>query len=520
MHLFRIRILWLGTAIMAFVRRQDIVSDRSLLVELLSEHDGEKEVPASERPFTTTSLPIQMLPSFLSMLQTFLLGLVPSFITALFKPHSEPRKLHPTSFLDGLRGYASFIVAHVHLVAAYERWLLPSFGMDNDPLGSNIFQLPVIRLFFSARPMIHIFMVISGYVLSCKAIRLMRLGKYEEMYEVVVSMIFRRGIRLFVPSMAGILLLECSAWMGWQIWPVPASFFGKLYSIYANIGRLVWSWNWDYENDKQLLQLWTIPVEFACSMMLFLVIMGTSRLRSSVRLCVVAALAIHCHACAHWGPFEFLAGMLIAEFQAICEEREKARPIDTAMAKEVVIGDIKTHKDLWAFAKKHQKAFWTFIFFFGLFLAGYPEENAEIDWGFRVFTWFTPQIYLQYGSVMASFFWFSIAACCIVVGLFRVPVLRRFFETPFAQYLGDVSYSVYIVHYYLVLTLEWRIINQAHYIVGGTDTQLKRIGAVVLEILMLMTVVIWQADIFWRVVDKPAVVLARRVEKWCRRPDM
>lgn len=489
--------------------------DPALSNGLLSDTDDEKDFEKHVEPQAVSTIAALLCPLG-RILRSLLLILVPSFVTNLFSPSTEPRKLHPTSFLDGVRGCAASIVAYIHLVAPHERWLLPVYGAE-DKIGSNVLQLPFIRVLFAARPMVHIFMVISGYVLSLKAVRYMRRREHDKMLDTIVSMIVRRGMRLFLPSIAGLALMEFSAWAGWQHWQAEPTLWGKIYNVYLNAGRLVYSWHWDFENDIELLQLWTIPVEFSCSMMLFLVLIGVSKMRAWIRFAIIAALMVHCHACMRWGPFEFLAGMMLAEVDEIVRERREERQhvVSLSDATSTSTEQPATRKT----SSMIHTAFWLTVFLLGLFLAGYPEENAILAPGFDTVVRWTPQIYLNKGIPLPSFFAFSIAAVLIIASICRLPLLQKPFTTPFAQYLGDLSYGLYIVHYMTVLSLEWKIVEVVHFMTGGNDTQLKRIVAVFLEITMLMVIVIWQADLFWRFIDKPVVRFARVVEMMCKRPD-
>lgn len=455
----------------------------------------------------------------------FFFILIPSFIHTLFSREAQPAKLHSTSFLDGIRGYAAFIVAYVHLVPARERWLLPAYGHDEaDGLGSNILQLPFLRALFAARPMVHIFFVISGYVLSCKAIRLIRQGQHEKAANVLSSMIFRRGIRLFLPCIAGIVLMDITAWFGLQTWQSPTTAWGKIQNIAHNIGILMTCWSWDWENSYALMQLWTIPVEFACSMLLFVVLMGLSHVRPWLRFAITGGIMIHSHASGHWGPFEFLAGVSMAEIEEIIRERARAKSLRLAAATGAAadfgldLAAMGRALPLISVFPNISSAFWSLIFLFGLFLAGYPEQGAESSFGFEYITPFTPQVYINAGAPLPSYFWFGVSAILILASSFRLRPLQSFFETSFAQYLGKISYSVYIIHYTTVLVLGDRICDTAHHVVGDVDTQFKRLMIVFLEIVMLMILVIWQADLFSRVIDRPATNFARWLEDRCRKP--
>jgi len=163
-------------------------------------------------------------------------------------------------------------------------------------------------------------------------------------------------------------------------------------------------------------------------------------------------------------------------------------------------------------------SFWLFNFLCGLFLCGWPDEKADQSPVLRYVAPLTPKVYVELGNPLPSYFWYSIGTTQLVWSLFRIPILEKPFTSRLAQYCGDVSYSVYIVHYYILTALENRIANTAHYLAQGTDTQSKRIIAVIFEILILLPLVIWQADLFWRYVDQPTVKFARWFETICLSP--
>lgn len=106
-----------------------------------------------------------------------LIALLPSFFLPLIG-RSTPRKLHPTSHLDGLRGYAALFVVFDHVKGSwYPRYGLLDIGYGStpDPKENSLFlQLPIIRLLHNGEGMVAIFFVVSGYALSYKALKLIR----------------------------------------------------------------------------------------------------------------------------------------------------------------------------------------------------------------------------------------------------------------------------------------------------------------------------------------------------------
>ena len=101
--------------------------------------------------------------------------LKPSFL-GRHAPAAKPRRLHPTSYLDGLRGVAALFVVFAHYEATYFSFLNPAWHASDDNAGgaqsrnNNVLQLPILRTIYSSRFMVAIFFVISGHVLSQKAI--------------------------------------------------------------------------------------------------------------------------------------------------------------------------------------------------------------------------------------------------------------------------------------------------------------------------------------------------------------
>ena len=108
------------------------------------------------------------------------LALIPSPIQRRLAPQlSKAPRIHPTSYLDGLRGLASFIVFAHHYTCEYVYPYVAYYGVSSEKVPSSPVQLPFIRVAFAGRPMVHIFFVISGFVLSKKPLELARSHNYD-----------------------------------------------------------------------------------------------------------------------------------------------------------------------------------------------------------------------------------------------------------------------------------------------------------------------------------------------------
>ncbi|KAH8742218.1 hypothetical protein F5882DRAFT_472189 [Hyaloscypha sp. PMI_1271] len=136
--------------------------------------------------------------------------LLPSFVSKRLRPGviALPPKLHPTAWLDGLRGIASYSVYSCHLMYYFPNVGVP-WGLDGT--NKNFFQLPIVNLPSRGSTMVTIFFMISGYVLSFGALKQIRTGgPRQKLSKTISSAIFRRGPRLYLPPMA---ITFCTAFL-------------------------------------------------------------------------------------------------------------------------------------------------------------------------------------------------------------------------------------------------------------------------------------------------------------------
>jgi peptidoglycan/LPS O-acetylase OafA/YrhL len=450
-------------------------------------------------------------------------ALLPSYFQLLVRPPRGveplrafgPRKLHKTSWLDGLRGVASLIVVVYHYFITQPTHPMRPYYLGPYDLGgkkkldpmlfTNPLQLPFIRLLHSGDLMVPIFFVISGYVLSFRQVKMINRGEKAELLDLLFSSVFRRGIRLFCPVAATVAMVHVGSLLGfhqiykihWSIW----SPLSPLWHYFQEMWDILWlSWGVDFFTD-QVQQLWTIPAEFACSMLLFIFQLGVSGLQPVYRIAASVIGMITVLFMGHWGFFLFLSGWLIAEFEyAIEHSRHQPDKEDDGSA--------------------NRSAFWTAMFIFGAFLGSYPTINVELSMFLYWLPSITPEIYMADGYQGANHFWQAIAALLLVWPIFRIPELQAIFTTPVAQYLGDISFALYLVHYQLVIMGKDSIRQQSSYIFGTErPNHLTRTVAWAFELAILLFFVLWQADVCWRFIDRPSVKAAKWIEKKVRRND-
>ena len=390
------------------------------------------------------------LPNVLRLLGRFLYLLLPSFVQSrIQREPSKPERIHPTAYLDGMRGLAAFVVFLCHL--SYGTWFI-TFGFGAGSPGENswLIQLPIIRLFYSGPPMVSIFFVISGYALSYKPIKQMRAKQFDGLLGTLSSSVLRRPIRLFLPCFASTFLVACMAQMGLyeataeyarhpraifedHPWTAPDA-YTQFIDWWYKMFEFVNVFNWfifagSVDLDRHL---WTIPCEFRASMVLFLTQFSVSRMRPMMRQATVLGLIWWG---VHWDRWEiclFWSGCLLAELDQMRLAKETA-PSTPNFIKGPNLKK-KQSERLWNW-------FWGLNFVVGLYLASYPDSIGEDTPGYRYLATWIPEYYSEKYR-----FWQCFAAVQLVWTVNNADFLKKPFNTPVVQYLGKISYAIYLMH--------------------------------------------------------------------------
>jgi peptidoglycan/LPS O-acetylase OafA/YrhL len=434
-------------------------------------------------------------------LKALLYAFLPSWAVRSRSTHTT--KLHSTSWLDGLRGYAALVVTLMHYAFVYGGWANPySFGplpADEVPLGwTSYLQLPIIRIWEQGSFSVTIFMVISGYVLAFRKVLYIRDRNLEKLTESMFSSIVRRPARLFLPVIGGLFLMQLgeslgmysqlmSEWPSIEDWQsvTPTQAWVNL------IKRILDLWDAifliDAEGTKYFgfLQFWTIPVEFTDSLIMFMIMISVCRMSYRVRVFFVSAIALTCLLTFRWALALFLVGYIIAETEANRSNVDSS-PLETLV--------------------------WSTVFCLSLILGSFPHKNAERD---ALLWWVRPLIPDRYNRshTHLAYFPYSIAAVMLVKSIFRLKRLQALFTTRFGQYIGELSYSLYAVHYVVQKALRPTVEALAKAIFGEMKTNFTRDMGMIFQLIIITFFTLWLADLFWRVVDKPSVRAARWISQ-------
>ncbi|KAG6356509.1 hypothetical protein INS49_015897 [Diaporthe citri] len=496
--------------------------------------------------------------------------ILPSFVNNRFcgrsrAKNSAPRR--PTAYFDGLRGVAALIVYIFHHTYLWFPNLGSGYGSNE---GNHWFwQLPIIRIIHSGRASVSIFFVISGFVLSIKTLSIMKARgnklDSEKALDSISGSVFRRPFRLYPSIVVQTAIISVLArWPNLHLptvddnphsvpptLPTAADQFCGWLSVLGgqfNPFQFVPGRTVQYPNPFDG-HLWTIPVEWNGSMMIFLYLTAFVRSKSWIRTSVLLLLIAWACKFGYADQAVFLAGPLLAEASLAWPPYHTCGSSDEVVA--IGDGEKPGRKQWHSYRMTHLLGHSTTILWFllGCFLCSWPEQLGPSTPGYRnLASKYTPEAYV--GDELAmEVFWISCGAILIMLGLIYSPPLRlssddepllqRPFTTRFATYLGEISYSMYLCHGSINEIVGMRYLRPAWwaYYAVARDAQalqfenpddaeaaamLDAANAAYIKKFVLGTfvntlVLFWVSDLFNRAVDARSVRFTRKVSEWARK---
>ncbi|KAH6856093.1 acyltransferase 3 [Chaetomium sp. MPI-CAGE-AT-0009] len=425
-----------------------------------------------------------------------------------------PQQLRPTAYLDGLRGFAAFLVyIHHHQLWAHG---LPGavafesgFGHGDKFYFASFF---FVRNFFTGGHMaVAVFFVISGYVLSMKPLSLIHAGEHLKLFDNLASAFFRRWFRLYIPIIVTTFVYVMS-WHVFGIWTAQAEAKGT-------VGEELWNWYVEFKNFSFLFKegwpwmeanshLWSIALEMRGSVVTYMACMALARATHKARLLCLFGLSVYfLYVVDGYYCALFMAGMLQCDLDLLAKK--------------------DGYFPRWLRRLEPYKTFiYYHAFVIGMYLGGVPSLTRELtdlrgSKGWYYLSFLKPQAVFDY-----KWFYLFLAGNMIVACIPRIPWLRRFFESRFCQFLGRVSFALYLVHGPILGTLGDRL----YYAVGWPRAPapdkpnpmahwanifpLPTTGPLGLELaflipnIILLPLTLWVADFVTRMVDEPAVQFA------------
>lgn len=459
-----------------------------------------------------------------------------------------------TLWLDGLRGVAAAIVAIFHAKELEPEsifgFLSRSFWDEPPEQNRRFIQLPPFRLLFAGDAMVSLFMVISGYAIALPILSHRDNGIV--FFQRLGSAATRRIFRIYLPSAIILFLSQflyfCNAY---QV-DLPDDWVGGLKPLTAPWSHLRYvSWtlvhmmdisnhgadlnftNYRPELNSLLMQLWTMAIEFRGSCIVYLLIMTSAFWRSQPRYLMLLGVAIYWFLNGHWDLFAFLVGLYFAETQIGPDQAEAngelALLCHTTKNKPTVI---RALINTWKRAIRNTTKSVMFrrirtiaSLVIGVYLLSishiYAPPSGFLAPEYRYLLAIQPSIWDN--PEMAPRCWSTVGAVLVVYAISQSYILQRPLESQLGQYLGKISFPLYLVHltvYWIfklpVRNLIWRIETGQAFpgTIEASQNGLAFWVAWIGSVLVSGVIMIALADLWSRFIDGKCLEIGRRFEKW------
>lgn len=359
--------------------------------------------------------------------------------------------------LDAIRGLAAIVVIFFHVVVAFFPLVLD--GASPRGAVERVLQFPFIRWAYNGGGAVELFFVLSGFVLSVPYFQSRRAS-------LVTSGAIRRYLRLGIPSCASIFL-------AYAVLSAGLSYSGRAAATRGPLGSThdQWIYQLSFQPSLKLAireglvravlsgdcayngVLWTIATEFSGSLLVFafLALFGGVRNRWFLyALLGIWAGRLHPH------HFSFVIGMALSDAFVGLRISTIKLPLPISIA---LIGC-------------------------SLAMFAHPVElplfgNEEV--------------------------WFALAATLILATTLTSTRLLPILTTRPLRFLGDLSFSIYLVHNTILLSA-----GCAAFVWGRNRLSLSYEWSAAMAAAATLVIVFPAAWLMSRYVDKPAIRLSKR----------
>lgn len=452
-----------------------------------------------------------------------------------------------TKWLDGLRGIAAAIVAVDHFFMSDIWHPFVSYWTDPPEGNRHLVQLPPIRILFSAHGMVTLFMVISGYAIS---IGLLKARNSNQFLARVSSAIVRRVFRIYLPVFVTASLAQIFYFFDLYRWPFDEGFLATLPKPWtAPWDHFAWVLNYMADSINIIAfeyrgalngQLWTMPIEFRGSNVVYLLIVGLSGWQAKSRFYGLPVIAVFFLWYGNWDIFGFIWGLWLAE-----RATTRAVAPDEPLNAEFEMAEFEYEERVTSFfaaplhlgkwgrkrrcgsLKSRNCITLSGIGVILVFITGYYllclGNDGHLPPGYQFLSTLQPARWKDNWDIY-HFCWKTIGSAMLVYAIAELPCLQRPLNTRPVQYLGKISFALYLLHetiYELwrnpLRDLIYSVLSGREY--GGSG---EALGADPFSFhvawwmtgLILGAVVVGASHFYTVYVDDWCVAFAKRVDRW------
>lgn len=374
---------------------------------------------------------------------------------------------HKYSSLDGVRGLAALSVVLLHYVTAFAPFFIGYVvTRRHTPLDRLVATTP-LQLPFAGNFAVCIFFVLSGFVLSLSFFK-------HKSNDTLVSSASRRYFRLMIPTIGSVMfayfvlhlgllhnhqtatITESSNWLA-TFWSSPAQIGEALYQ--GLYGAFMVPYITTYN-----IVLWTMHYELFGSFLVFLFLALFGKLSN------------------RW----FFYGILSIFF---------ANDYYLGFIAGIALADVFTNYPQVA-AKLNDKIVWALLPV-GIVLGSWPTASIYPSlYGYLHLPLFT--------QLQLAVFGHTIGAAIIILAVLKLQLIARFFETKPLQYLGRISFSLYLTHFVIMGSFACILFDRLMPHFGYARS-------VILTIVPSITVSFVAAHFYTNYVDAPAISFSKKI---------
>ena len=304
----------------------------------------------------------------------------------------------------------------------------------------------------------------------------------------------------------------------------------------ANWARDIWGlsnvWAKIYRPQHDV-HLWSILVEMQGSLVLYLILMATSQCRKHVRLLAFCLMTVLTLFWDHGETWMYTVGGMVAQVDLLFTEWEQKKKLSlpaTESSPAAAAGDGPKSRlplILWSHFGTPSATAWTCIRLCG-YLAAFWTISYPM-WGYGYWGWdaqapgyVTLNRFIPPMMEQKERYYPCVGSTIFLLILTRVDpntsVWRQLFSSDWAQYLGKVSFALYLVHGPLLHAVVYMVPHWVWWSIGveGIETNnFTWTDAIAIGWCTGLVLSLWAADVWQREVESRTIKVAQKIEKWC-----
>lgn len=477
----------------------------------------------------------------------------PQFIRTRYYHDAAPKsKSFPTSYLNGLRGITSIKVFTFHYVFAYTDICFQPYGTNDRH--HYFLELPIIRYFYAGFTA-HLFFGIAGYLTSLRLFQLLDQNDQPSQAKTLKNVsgaLFRRALRLYLPVFLITLLTAHYIYFGFYEgnrgyiedhgklfpgeWNEPKpEMFDSYYRQIRNWMREMFDLTNIFDPGSVYpyhdQHLWSILAELKGSLCTYMVLVSTAQCRKYVRLGVLCFMTYMFFLWNHWEVWVYTLGAIVAQVDLILTEREENKNLNLTPPRQMPPSpphspkpEYKPPPPKWTEYVPPPSKEWIFpvLRIFGFLVAFYFLSYPIDGWRDYAPGYMTLNYFIPHWMERKDKFYPNIGTALLIFLLARAnPTTskwRRVLNSEVPQYLGKISFALYLVHGPVLHAVGYMI---PHRIWWSMGTQMVDTGdytwaaTIMVGWAISLMLSLWAADVWTREVESRCVKAVKRWEEFC-----